>query len=170
MAKPLLNSIIVDWTTQNEVDNTGFEILRSANGRDFQAIGWVNPNEINNYEFEDREVVPNQLYYYRLRQVDTNGDSRFSPVVSAQVYNSGVQTISVFPNPTSDEFSLDLGNIYQHNMNYQIQIYNSIGILMNQMSISDKTTNISLNRYAKGVYLIRITTPAQNYTVKIEKE
>ena len=36
--------ILLEWITESEIDNSGFEIQRSTDGHNFNAIGWVDGN------------------------------------------------------------------------------------------------------------------------------
>ncbi|MFC2094695.1 hypothetical protein ACFLSH_03600, partial [Bacteroidota bacterium] len=77
----------LNWTTATEVNNQGFEVQRSTNNQ-FTTIGFVNGSgtttEIHNYSFTDSDVRTG-TYYYRLKQVDYNGEYAYSDVVQADV-------------------------------------------------------------------------------------
>lgn len=64
------------WTTITERDNDYFLVQRSRNGLDFETIGLVDGNGTTewemNYEFIDPAPY-NGLSYYRLEQIDYNG-------------------------------------------------------------------------------------------------
>ena len=170
-AKPLISSILVEWKTVNEVDNAGFEILRSTDGINFKKVGWVTRNDAGVYSFEDFEVNPNQLYYYRLNQIDNNGTGKASPVVQAKTDRSVEGGIKVYPNPTRNEFTIDLNEMYVPNTTYQVEIYNSIGmILKTKMVTNSSKINMSLEGLAKGMYLVKVITPLRTTFVKLEKE
>src|SRR4030095_9200809 len=86
-AVPKTNSIILKWITSSEIENWGFEILRSTNATDFTLIGWEDghgtTSGTNEYVFDDLEVTRNQTYHYKLKQVDYNNDFKFTDIVSA---------------------------------------------------------------------------------------
>lgn len=67
---------ILEWETQTELNNAFFEIERSRNGNIWQAIervgGFGNSTIPHSYRYEDVEP-PFGTTYYRLRQVDFNG-------------------------------------------------------------------------------------------------
>ena len=83
------NSVLLSWITSSELNNYGFEIERALLKNDFhqpdwQKIGFVNgkgtTNEKNFYSFTDK---PSQqgVYYYRIKQLDFNGDFKYSDIV-----------------------------------------------------------------------------------------
>lgn len=171
-AKPLTNSILVEWKTVNEIDNAGFEVMRSTGGENFTQVGWVSQNNTGAYNFEDFEVTQNQIYYYYLNQVDnTIGQKRASPVVNAKIDASMEGGINVYPNPTNNEFTIDLGETYTANTTYQIEIYTSIGMLVKTKMVTNSSKiNMSLEGLAKGMYLVKVTTPTRTKFIKLQKE
>lgn len=170
-AKPLTNSILVEWKTVNEIGNAGFEVMRSTDGTTATKVGWVTQNNRGTYSFEDVEVNTNQTYYYYLNQVDNNGDKRSSPVVDAKIDASMAGGINVYPNPTGDNFTIDLGETYTANTNYHVEIYNSIGMLLRNKTVSNTSKiNMSLEGLAKGMYLVKVITPTRTKFVKLQKE
>ncbi len=54
------NNANLVWQTATEVNNEGFYIERSNNGREFESVGFVeghgNSSEITNYRFEDKNL------------------------------------------------------------------------------------------------------------------
>lgn len=97
--------IQVDWSTAMEIDNSGFAVERSIDGTNWSSIGWVagnnNSNTQSNYSYNDYSIEPGTRYYYRLKQVDNDGDYDYSVIVSAIINaSSSISSVSVSPNPT----------------------------------------------------------------------
>ncbi len=90
-ATPQEKSVLIRWSTQSEVNTLGFYILRSADPKsEFAPIsdlirGNGNTTVVHHYQFIDRDVQPEITYYYRLKDVDFNGNVRVHGVVSACV-------------------------------------------------------------------------------------
>ncbi|GEM_PF-6416180 len=79
------NFVRLNWQTVSEQNNSHFEILRSANGKDFTLCGAIsghgNTQTIHNYSFIDHKGLNNSNYYYILRQVDLDGKSTdYAPI------------------------------------------------------------------------------------------
>ncbi len=77
----------VSWTTESEINNRGFYVLRSdAEGAAYRTISPLIPGAGSSvvpraYEYVDRTVVPAQSYWYLLRQEDFGGQAElFGPV------------------------------------------------------------------------------------------
>ena len=79
--------ITLNWVTATEVDNYGFDVEKSTDNKTFTKIGFVagagNSNSDKYYSFTD-EVNALGKYYYRLKQVDTDGSFEYSPVLTVQ--------------------------------------------------------------------------------------
>lgn len=92
------------WATATETNNSHFEIQRSADAREWKALGEVKgagtTQKPQQYEFTDVRP-PAGLSYYRLRQVDFDGQYEYSPVVAVSRKGEGY-SFAVFPNPASD--------------------------------------------------------------------
>ena len=78
----------LDWQTQWEINNTGFEIQRKSNYSEFTAIGFVSghgtTNQTNTYSFVDHNLY-NGDYMYRLKIIETNGSFEYSDTAEVSV-------------------------------------------------------------------------------------
>jgi hypothetical protein len=170
-ADPIENKYIkVSWATATEVNNAGFEVLKSEDAINFTNIGWVpgagNSTVQNNYFYDDHEVVPNKLYYYRLRQVDFNGHSELTYIVSAMITSEHVFVISDFmPNPANNTTSLVITSSDQRDVN--VIFYNTLGQLISSSKLliekGNNRFNFDLSGFAAGTYHSQII--AGEYTV-----
>ncbi|MEH0157247.1 hypothetical protein V6R21_24250 [Limibacter armeniacum] len=83
-AKRQSSNVMLTWATASEVNNDYFEIQRSTDGKNFEIIGSVNGNGNSqariDYEFIDTEA-PKSTIYYRLKQVDYNGQFEYYPLI-----------------------------------------------------------------------------------------
>ena len=121
---------MLDWETASETNNSGFEIYRSTDGIDFENVGWVagagNSSSPTPYNFEDRNVLANQRYFYRLRQLDFNGGETVSNTVEAILVKGQESVVSgFFPNPSNGNVHLWLSVTSQTKL--EIQVHNALG-------------------------------------------
>ena len=75
------DAIQVRWATASEINNREFDVERSTDGSTWTIIGLVpgngNSTQENMYAYNDLNVVPGIPYYYRLKQIDFNGNYQY---------------------------------------------------------------------------------------------
>jgi hypothetical protein len=81
--------IRLNWITATEVNNSGFEILRSSkNINEWVSLSFVPGNgtttEFQSYSFTDESISPG-VYNYRLKQIDFNGQFEYSDIIAVEV-------------------------------------------------------------------------------------
>lgn len=137
-ATPEKKFITLDWQTTSETNNVGFEVQRSGDNQRFDKIGWVesqhkNASVTSAYQFNDKNARANTRYYYRLRQLDVDGNATFSPVVDALLpaVDLGLQA-SIYPNPTSGDLTLDI--LLEEKTPTNIRVFDDLGRLVFEQS------------------------------------
>jgi len=161
-ARPLENQIQLKWTTASEINNSGFEIERSSDGMGFEKIAWQtgigNSQNENRYVFDDKNVLRNQIYYYRLRQIDLDGKFDFSNIVKAKIL--GEANIQISPNPTFDKITVNVSDDLK-NESLSIKIFDVLGrqVFYKTVALKNKTSfqySFQNSNLAKGVYFLKI--------------
>ncbi len=91
------------WQTSSERDNLGFTVLRSSSAQGpYQAMTetMIPPAADGRYVWTDESVQPGLSYYYKLRDLDRNGQSREHGPVSVQIALPEVLALAQnYPNP-----------------------------------------------------------------------
>jgi hypothetical protein len=89
-AKPFNGEVVLEWTTETEIDNAGFNIYRAdaengeyikINSSIIEAKG--SSTQGTSYEFIDTNLQNRKSYYYKLEDIDLNGISAMHGPVSA---------------------------------------------------------------------------------------
>ncbi|MEQ9187985.1 MAG: hypothetical protein RLP15_09645 [Cryomorphaceae bacterium] len=93
------------WATASETDNEQFQIQRSLDNEFWEVISVVpgagNSNATLSYTSMDRDA-PTSRTYYRLKQIDVNGQMDYSEVRSIEPYaDEKDHEWFVYPNPIS---------------------------------------------------------------------
>ena len=111
------NEVQLNWRTQSEINNFGFEVERSTdnglhtanspkmNSKNWIKIGFVkgsgNSNSQKNYSFTDSETGFGDIFY-RLKQIDNDGKFKYSKVINVKLeYPSKFELSQNYPNPVS---------------------------------------------------------------------
>lgn len=99
----------LQWTTSCENGCAGFEVQRSADGYRFQTLQRVNSlapagtsSTATDYMFTD-EQPGSARWFYRLRQFDASGTSRYSATIRIEGKDFGTKDLTVYPNPAINE-------------------------------------------------------------------
>ncbi len=128
------NSVHLYWKTATETNNYGFEIERKSSVafpiQDWMKIGFVNGNGNSNsykeYSFLDANLPPS-TYFYRLKQLDSDGTYSYSNIVSVlidQIPNKFV-LYQNYPNPFNPSTIINF-TIAEESF-VTLKIYNIIG-------------------------------------------
>jgi hypothetical protein len=111
-AKKIDADINLEWKTASEVNNDYFQIEKSMNGKDFNAIGRVegmgSTNSSQSYTFVDENAAKTstRALYYRLRQADNDGTLTYSKVVVVDLSQERNNSLSTYPNPSDGTFTI----------------------------------------------------------------
>lgn len=145
-------AVVVDWATSAEINNKGFEIQRSRDGRDWSVVGFVEgygtTNEPRVYQFVDNRPSSG-ANYYRLRQVDLDGQYEYTYVVSAQLDDKGGD-IAIYPNPVGDEFTISQAT-------GQMTIYDIQGRPVLTRELTQDQETITASDLPSGTYILSVT-------------
>ena len=161
-AEPKGEEVLCKWETASEINNEYFDVERSNDGKEFTAIervkGFGNgtSTETRKYSFVDHNLCEN-IRYYRLKQVDINGDYSYSNTVAINCRKSS--GIELFPNPANTIIKYQF--YYSENTELTVYILDISGrIVRTEKIIVQKGINQITSRIedlAAGVYNLRIS-------------
>ncbi len=163
------NIIKLNWKTTSEINNRGFDIERSTDGTNFAKIGFLsaqNGNGLNNYNFDDADLVMGNRYYYRLKQIDIDSRTSYSPVVN--IAYLGKEGFTWYPNPVKNILVIQNNGAAK---NETIMITDLAGrvIYKSQMQASGKI-EISTVRWSPGMYTVSVSGEKEPVIFKIVKD
>ncbi|HEX5154646.1 MAG TPA: T9SS type A sorting domain-containing protein [Parafilimonas sp.] len=157
----------LNWSTAAEINNKGFFVERSKNGKDFTSIGFVkgagNSNKVVDYTYTDASLkdVNVSKTYYRLNQVDIDGKSTYSKVISLSLdnlVNSGQWKL--YPNPVKDVATVELNLAASSKVKARLISRDGKTLLNVDKGLLHGGTQqfyINTQTIAKGSYILRIT-------------
>ncbi len=152
--------IQLDWSTAFERNNSHFLVLRSQDGTNYEEIGIVNSSGDSDqrtwYSFVDH-FAPKNWNYYKIKQLDFDGQVSFSPVKSifleAKIYN-----FKLSPNPNNGLEFIIKSNVVLTQP--KIKIYNVLGQEMPIKFFYDQNSSSLIispeNQLPKGSYFVNI--------------
>ncbi|WP_161889044.1 T9SS type A sorting domain-containing protein [Pontibacter russatus] len=145
--------IELSWSTASEQNNSHFLVERSADGMAFEQVGKVdghgNSSAKISYSYTDFSPLPGQAYY-RLKQVDFDGQYEYSKIIAVAAAASGTEALQVMlaPNPCP-------------NGNCQISIRNANGAQETRLELSDLSGRVIYTTTVQHANNANITLPLQ---------
>jgi hypothetical protein len=162
-------TVELNWITTNEVNNQYFAIQRSGNAVDFDSIGAVpgagTTDVQQHYSYTDASPLAG-TNYYRLKQVDQNGNASWSPIVS--VRNQGSLQVSLSPNPAHDRLTISLGTTANGKGVFRI-IDMQGRILQSANATADDVQELNIAALAPGTYILQYLTETNSTTIPFIK-
>lgn len=159
----------VTWTTASETNNDFFTVQRSIDGVNFEDVvivdGAGNSSSIINYSAVDYNPYGGTSYY-RLKQTDFDGASKYSDVVAVScgnaatdfnlvnAYDQGNGTMAVVFNAGDNEL-------------YTVTLYDIIGKQITETTgkaYSGKNQiNIAVGDLARGIYMVNLKNEFKSF-------
>jgi hypothetical protein len=164
---------LLTWSTTSETDNNYFNIERSADGIIWQVIGTVNgrgnSTVLTKYSFTDALPLAG-TNYYRLKQVDVNGQYNYSPV--KYLTFAWQWLVKLYPNPVQNYVVLEFNNDKEEKANIVIQSVLGNSVFATQQQLVVGLNHITLNQVqqlAAGTYMLVMQTTENTYRSKFVK-
>jgi hypothetical protein len=151
------NLMRLTWSTSSEQNNSHFNIEKSTDAIIYTTIGTVpgsgNSNVIQHYDFEDH-VSYNTNTYYRIKQVDLNGNFTYLPTISVNCMSQN--DFQVYPSPFSDQLTVYVNLV---NTDLLIEVQDMLGKQVHSQVLvaNSGNLNIQTQTWASGCYIVNIS-------------
>lgn len=158
------NNVILNWATERELNNKGFDIERKTVNGNWVKNGYVEGNgtteEPKSYRFTDNRLQKGE-YRYRLKQIDYNGNHEFFELSNdVNIGSPGEFFVSQnYPNPSNPKSKIDYE--LSENAKVTIKIYDFSGREI--LTLIDKvqeagyyTAEFDGTNLASGVYFYKL--------------
>ena len=151
-----------------EINSKQFNIQRSSDGSHYLNIGDVagagNSDLPIDYTWTDNSPVkgPN---YYRLQQVDINGNYVYSPVAVVNFGGQSMNSLSIYPNPATDMMNIQnpTGELIR-----EIRVFNTSGVEISRLAPQTTgTVQLPVSNWSSGLYLIKVITDQGSQMFKV---
>jgi hypothetical protein len=163
-AAAALNIVTLSWVTATELNNLGFEIERSLDKTAWRIIGYIEgsgtTSEPQYYSYSDKlEGFEASKLYYRLKQVDFNGNFEYSDIIEVVVTPSEFSLSQNYPNPFNPATTIAY-NIPVRSF-VTLKVYDVLGnevsaIVNEQKSAGKYEINFDASNLQSGVYFYEL--------------
>jgi hypothetical protein len=161
--KKTTQGIELKWSTTEEVNTSHFNVERSSNARDYAIIktiaakGHASENE---YSFTDTNLEG--ALYYRVKQVDKDGRSSYSKIVSFKA-DDAKNKIVLYPNPATNKVYIKI------NGRSIIRLFDAKGSLVKTYQLL-QADYIDIQPLLAGIYILEITNQNGVYKTQLVKQ
>jgi hypothetical protein len=149
----------LNWSTASELNNSHFEIQRTANAIDFSTIGSVaagtNQSVVNNYQYLDLNPLAGASYY-RLKQVDIDGKYSFSSII--QINGTPLSEIKIY-NDAEALHVLVPASVSGTSIAF---IYDAAGRVISKQQVLPGRNIINTARLSGGNYFVQLVNGGKN--------
>ena len=157
-----LNKVVnLNWNVNVSDNNTSFEIQRSKDGVNFDAVSTVNAfTNKANYSLADRNLPVANYLYYRLKTIYPNGTFDYSTVQKVQIKNV---KLTVSPNPAASNILVNASTNIS-----AVEIFNLEGKkVFGLQNTASNSVNVSVANFANGTYVVNTTIDGETSSEKV---
>jgi len=158
---------LLQWSTASEINNAGFELERSIDGMKFSKIAFVaskaadgNSNMLLSYAAIDAKPFA-ENNYYRLKQLDKDGQFTYSTVVLIKGDKPEGIRFSAYPNPVKEKLDVLISANRSEDATVVITALNGLIIKQTPVRLMTGDNKLALNvgSLPAGSYVLTIVTP-----------
>ncbi|MCF8356603.1 MAG: T9SS type A sorting domain-containing protein [Melioribacteraceae bacterium] len=178
------NNVVLNWITQSETDNLGFNLYRSENENGFEEENYIQINSTliegmgttstpTNYSFADEYPnIEGHTYWYWLQSVSTSNELElFGPVSIEIPFAAQLPTMTIlssnYPNPFNPETTIAFS--VKENEEGILTIFNLKGqrVLKETFEAGNHQYHWNAEGFSSGMYLYKLSSPTINITKKM---
>ena len=151
------NTVQMIWVTSHETGTRMFEVERSDASLQWKKIGSIsspgNQGQENIYDFVDSRPLTG-LNYYRIRQIDPDGNSKYTSVRFVTMATKEF-SIKGFPNPAINNYRIDFSKPLTESI--QVRVVNTEGKTLMQKTAGKGISQIEfqVKELKAGIYFIQ---------------
>ena len=174
------NAVELQWVTASETNNAGFRVQhRAPTADDWSALGFVESaasdgttNQSQEYRFRMKEDLAPGSHRFRLKQVDLDGSTNLSDVVTVDISMQEVLQLSApAPNPAHNEATVSFA--VQEATEAAVNLYNVLGQQVATLyrgtlpAEQQRTVQVKTDDLSSGVYIVRMEANGQSKTQRL---
>lgn len=148
----------ITWVTATEMNNAYFVVEKSYDGEQWRFVKQVEgagySDQVLHYTIVDEKTLIGTTYY-RLKQVDYNGDFKYYDPISI-LREKGEKRLSAYPNPSKDVLYLKSTEIITpDHLLFSSLSGENINNHLKIIDVSDHSLTLDLSALPSGVYILQ---------------
>lgn len=163
------------WLTAMELNNEGFEVQVSADAKEWKEVGFVyGQGTVEEEYIYNFTVAGEQLYkgvnYFRLKQMDFDGQYEFSNIV-AEVWADKEVGMFLSPNPAYDRVAVAFGEDFTQNETITYTVNDLLGreVLRGALT-GDQIQVLDIAALKAGSYILTVEVGQRTSTARFVKQ
>ena len=169
-------SVALHWVTASEKNSQSFVIERSADGETFKALRTVaaagTSQTRTTYDQTDEQPLFGTSYY-RLRQVDIDGTTAFSPVQLIRLGSANAEGLAVYPGREAQQWvvSSALPAAVLASGPTSVRVFDALGRNQQVAPVADGSQTgrwtLDMRAMPTGMYIVRLVSAAGSFSQRI---
>ena len=169
-------SVALHWVTASEKNSQHFAIERSADGTSFSTLRTVaaagTTSARTTYTHTDEQPLVGTSYY-RLRQVDTDGTTAFSPVQLIRLGSANAEGLAVYPGGEAQQWvvSSALPAAVLASGPASVRVFDALGRSQQVAAVPDGSQlgrgTLDMRTLPAGMYIVRLVSAAGSFSQRV---
>lgn len=157
------DNVKVEWKTLSELNNDFFIVERSGDGKEFHETARIkgagNSSKELSYSFVDENPLTSKVSYYRLKQVDYDGQYSYSPAVPVRLSGEGLELLNVFSDYTHQTATLIVNSEHEGKIPFELGDFTGRVLKKGLIHVTNgiNTETIYLPGFSKGIYFLHLS-------------
>ena len=158
---------VLDWAVQSEDLTDYYQVEKVDAQGEYKTLSVVNSTSqsvVRTFSYTDENLVDGDNFY-RLKTIANDGSTQLSELVTIRY--AKLDGYSIFPNPATDEFTIDLTDAIGKNVD--IAIMTAFGKIVKEVKMDEVTSKsylMSLDDVESGQYFINIKVAGKRSVTK----
>ena len=158
---------VLDWAVQSEDLTDYYQVEKVDAQGEYKTLSVVNSTSqsvVRTFSYTDENLVDGDNFY-RLKTIANDGSTQLSELVTIRYVK--LDSYSIFPNPATDEFTVDLTDAVGKNVD--IAIMTAFGKVVKEVKMDEVTSKsylMSLDDVESGQYFINIKVAGKRSVTK----
>ncbi|MEL7339148.1 MAG: PQQ-dependent sugar dehydrogenase, partial [Bacteroidota bacterium] len=166
-ARATQDAIQLEWLVAGELAGE-YIIERSGNPQNFSPLAKVPSTNTRIYHHIDQSPLPG-INYYRLRYIDAEGETDFSPVRKVLNAPAAISALQLYPNPVVRGQDIVIQIEAEDDVPKQLEVYDVHGrkLFEQQNIFPGSEIRLSSNHWPAGTYLVHLIQENSLKTAKL---